>query len=266
VGGYIQHSIIDFGDCFGSIWEPPMMGRRTGHSHYFAGDHVLRDWLSLGLRKNEWDENRFGVTKNVLGYYKVSDFEPDAWRPGYPNPAMLRMTERDGAWMARILARITPEHIVAMLQASQIRKESTMKELTRVVLGRRLRTLSRYLSRLSPLTEPEVKGNSMCLEDLAVTAKLWAPNLRKYSAIAYTGNELKDAARISAKAQSPKVCVELPPVAGAGEQSPQYLVVDVFAQAGSSLHVPARVHLYALGAGGYRVVGLERPDSDSPPS
>ena len=38
-------------------------------------------------------------------------FEPDDWKPGYPNPAFSRMKEQDAAWMARIIAEFSDEHL-----------------------------------------------------------------------------------------------------------------------------------------------------------
>ena len=57
------------------------------------------------------------------------------------------------------------------------------------------------------------------------------------------------------------VCATLPEDAGGRAGAPAYLVLDVAAGAAP----PARVHLYHLGAEGFRVVGLERPGrADAP--
>jgi len=267
--GYIQHYFIDWGDCFGSVWEPPMMGRRVGHSNYMSPGHIMADWLSFGLITRPWDTNRFGPTKAVLGYYDVDNFEPAEYHPGYPNPAMLRMTERDGAWMARILARITPAHVHAMLGEAKIQDPAIFAELERVVLGRRVKLLARYLTRVSPLTDPEVivtgGGKAeLCMEDLAVTANVVSPQHRSYRARAWVTTDLEAAPVPNVRTPS-LVCAQLPAAPGASEATPQYVIVDVFAQTGSEDRVPARVHLYHLGGTNYRVVGLQRPYDAKPP-
>ena len=267
-GGYIQHNILDFGDCFGSIWEPPMMGRRIGHSHYFAADHIFEDFITLGLIKRPWDENRFGPSGKVFAYYKVADYHPSEWRPGYPNPAMLRMTERDAAWMARIVARMTPAHVKAMIASARIQDPAIEKELTRIVLGRRQRTLGRYLSRVSALTDPTVLpeggGASLCVDDRGVSGETFPLASRKYGARAFVGDRLEPTALAPTRLR-PRLCVQLPPVPGATPKVPGYLIVDLYAWTGSETRVPARVHLYHLGGGDYRVVGLERPYHNDPP-
>lgn len=265
--GYVQHHYLDFGDCFGSIWEPPMMGRRIGHSHYFAADHIFMDLITFGTIERPWEDTRFSATKAVLGYYQVEGFFPDAYRPGYPNPAMLRMTEADGAWMARILARMTPAHIEAMIDAGQIQNPALRDELLRVVLGRRQKSLARYLGRLSPLTAPTVslrpQGAELCMDDLAVIGGVLPVMGRKYGARAFLGDTVTKQA-IERVRVGPKVCVDLPPTGGAAEE-PRYLIVDMYAFTSSEPRVPARVHLYHSGGTDYTVVGLERPDNNDPP-
>jgi hypothetical protein len=267
-GGYVHHSMLDFGDCFGSVWEPPDLGRRIGHSHYFAADHIAGDFITFGLVKRPWDDNRFGKAGKALGYYKVDDFVPDGWRPGYPNPAMLRMSERDGAWMARILARMTPAHIVAMLGEAKITDQELLDELTRIVLGRRRKLLARYLSGVSPLTDPEVvvHGGSaeLCMDDLAVTAGVFPRSTRRYQVRAYLTTALERAAVPKLRIVD-RVCAPLPAVPGSGPDDPKYMVVDMFGRTGSQQWVPARVHLYHSGGSDYRVVGLERPSEPTPP-
>jgi hypothetical protein len=269
LGGYVQHNYLDFGDCFGSIWEPPMMGRRIGYSHYFAGDHVFIDLITFGTIKRQWDDNHFSTTGPVLGYYQVDNFVPDEYRPGYPNPAMLRHTERDAAWMARIMARMSPGHVKAMIEAGRIQDQAINDELVRVVLGRRMKVLARYLSRLSALTDPTVTpgpsgGAQLCMEDLGVTAGVFPQMGRQYNARAYLGDTAtrQNIARVRT---TPHMCVDLPGVGGASPDAPRYLMVDMFALTGSQPKAPARVHLYHLGGADYKVVGLERPADASPP-
>lgn len=271
--GFIRHHIIDFGDCFGSIWEPPMMGRRIQHSSYFDGPEIFVDWITLGLMKRPWDDNRFGPTGATFGYYKVDNFDPEEWEPGYPNPAMLRMTERDGAWMARILARLDPPLIRAAIDAGRTGSARLDRELFRLLMGRRQRVLARYLTRLSALTRPRVDGRELCLEDLVLRSGLLPAEARRYTARAWTSSDPAEGELTSAspgavarKGETPDVCLPLPQQAEASPERPGYLIVDVIAAGGSAARVPARVHLYDRGeAEGFMVVGLERPaDRDRP--
>ncbi len=264
--GYVRHALLDWGDCFGSIWPWDRLTRRFGHSYYLAFDHVLVDFVTLGILQRPWDKVEVGPAGRVFAYFDVEHFTPDAWRPGYPNPAFGRMTERDAAWMARIVAKIDDAAVDAMVDAAQIKTEVTDRELRRILKGRRERILRRWLARLSPLTQPELSGDKLCLEDLVVAANLSPMSARRYTLRAYVGDELEQVDLPAPTSPSTaRVCTTLPRVSGASATSPRYVIVDLSATSpGFTSNAPARVHLYDLG-GTYKLAGLERPDSTAKP-
>jgi hypothetical protein len=267
--GYVRHDMIDFGDCFGSVWEPPALGRRLGHSHYFDLQDTLEDWFTFGLRERPWERARFGPTGKVFGYYGTEDFEPERWKAGYPNPAFSRMSERDGAWMARIVAGFSEDALRVLVREGQFGDSLLENELARVLIGRRARILQRYLTRFSALTRPEIRRGTqreLCLRDLVWSSGLHGASERRYAVTAY--GDLAPATRLDDVRQGfgQRVCATLPPEPGASPQAPAYLIVDWVAQTEQrAAEFPARVHLYDLGPGGLRIVGLERPESFDPP-
>ncbi len=268
-GGYVRHYMIDFGDTFGSIWEPPMLGRRIGHAYYLDFGYLFEDFFTLGLIERRWDTVRFGKTERVFGYYDIETFDPDNYKPGYPNPAFGRKSERDAAWMARILARFSDAHIRAMVDASQM-GDRLGDELVRLLRGRRDKILRRYLTRLSPLAWPKVERRgaaaALCLEDMAVVGGVVTKAERGYRARAWLGEDRTPALlNTPALNEGSWACVGLPALPGASTSAPEYLIVDVVATSGSQRTAPARAHLYHLGGTDYRVVGLERPSDDDPP-
>ncbi|MBW2522568.1 MAG: hypothetical protein JRI23_00265 [Deltaproteobacteria bacterium] len=269
-GGHVRHNIIDFGDCFGSIWEPPMLGRRIGHSSYLDPSHIGEDFINFGMKERPWDVARFGPSGKVWGYFDVERFDPEEWQPGFPNPAMTRMVERDGAWMARIMAHFTDAHLRAMIATGKIGDPLLERELTRILIGRRDKILARYLSGVSSLSKPRVhlvEGTArLCLNDLGVQAGVFDPALRAYRARAWLSTDLVPAPPPHVERIGDRtVCTVLPPASGASPSAPRYVIVDVTGRSGSQNVAPARVHLYHLGGSDFRVVGLERPDDDEPP-
>ena len=170
--GYVRHYMIDFGDTLGITFAWDDLARRFGHSGYFDVPDMAVDYLTLGLLDRPWHHADFGQAGKELGYYDGRRFQPDKWKPGYPNPAFQRHTERDAAWMARIIARFKEAHIAALTQRGRWTQPIISSELTRILIERRRRILERYLSRLSPLTWPtvtEADGTArVCMQDLAV--------------------------------------------------------------------------------------------------
>jgi hypothetical protein len=270
--GYLRHYILDAGDSFGMIWnESDAMSRRLGQSHYLDLEHMATDFVSVGLVPRGWQGVTKGPASDVLGYYDVERFDPERWRNGYPNRAFEQRTERDTAWMARIISRFGEEEIRALVETGRFSRELSEDELVRILLGRRERILERYLTRLSPLSFPavEVAGRSsrLCLRDVAIESGLRDVGAREHGARAYLGWPPLDGveARTAMEATG-RLCVDLPHQPGATPESPRYLIVDVTVSTPSRDEpAPARVHLYQLGPARYRVVGLERPDGFSPP-
>jgi hypothetical protein len=154
---YVRHYYLDFGDGFGSDWEIEELTRRIGHSNYLDLSHVVEDFLTLGLIPRPWYYNSRSDAAPIFGYFEAASFRPEAWEPGYPNPAFDRMQPEDAAWMARLLAHFTDEHVRAMLDEAEIAVPEYDAELYHTLLARRDRILEHYLRVRSPLTHFEVE-------------------------------------------------------------------------------------------------------------
>jgi hypothetical protein len=271
--GYVRHHLIDFGDCFGSLWEgPAQQAWRRGHAYWFGPGQIVADFISFGVVERPWDRAQMGPSGMLLGYYGVEEFDAEAWYPTYPNPAFGRMTEHDAAWMARIIARIERPQLEAMVAAAEL-EPKLHAELVRILIGRRQKILARYLSRLSPLAvelpAPSAPAQ-LCATDLALSNGLAASD-RRYTARAWQGLELASspAPRVTLRAPG-QPCVQLGDLpASTSEQ--QYWVLDLRVKDGSpqperALGVPPlRLHLYRH-AQQFSLVGVERPEHDGPPS
>jgi hypothetical protein len=267
--GHVRHYYIDLGDCFGSEWEWESISKRLGHSYYFDPPAVALDLLTLGVIERPWDRAERSKEGDIFGFFSDRDFEPDIWHGGYPNPAFARLTELDGAWAARVIARFTPELVEAAVRAGNYSEPRHTTFLVSALIKRQQAILKQYLSRLSPIADLKIGGlTELCGVDLARRSGIAGARSLRYAAAVYAGDSFALRARPAVRAAPDGgVCLSLPHVAddgGAPDDAPaRYVVVDV-----TNGFAPGalRAHLYDLGTRrGYKLAGIERPDGADPP-
>ncbi|MCO4769887.1 MAG: hypothetical protein KDA24_07625 [Deltaproteobacteria bacterium] len=281
---YIKHHYIDFGDCLGSRWAQDGLSRRFGHSYYLDVADVLLDFVSLGVVVRPWQKVGISEYTPQWGYYDAEHFKPPNWKAGYPNISFNRMLDDDGAWMARILAHFTDEHIAAMLSEAHMGRERDREQITRTLITRRDKLLAWYLQVRSPLADFEVvegdDGPEVCFTDLAAKTGALDPRRIRYESRMYVGDwETPAWVRHENEAVSPPAdgasCVALveggvrasASGAGASNDPSRYQILDllVYPETGSEPIGPARLHFYDTPEG-FVLAGVERPADDRPPA
>ena len=275
---YVRHYYLDFGDSFGSQWDWEYLTRRLGHSNYFDVGDVFVDLITLGTIPRAWEQVEISPVAPLFGYFDAAHFDPMDWEPGYPNPAFSRMRDEDGAWMARILAHFTDEHIRAALDEAHLFDPIHDAELYRLLVARRDRILHAYLRIRSPLHHFEVTGPGdapqLCFVDLASLTGVTDGRLVRYQTqMTFGDNDTPTWSRfeeVQPTSDSATVCIELTedgqrPVPLDSDVAPdshqRYAVLDVFLlpESGAEPIPPARLHFYDLGELNFQLVGIERP-------
>jgi hypothetical protein len=248
--GFVRHYILDLGDCFGSVWAWEGITRRLGHAYYLDFPYLAEDFVTLGSIERPWE--RAKRNGPIFNYFSARDFDPEAWRGGYPNPAFQRMTEADGAWMARILAHFDAAKVSAAVSVGQY-TETDSRYLEQTLLARRFAILQRYLGRLSPISQVSVVGDQLCGVDLARATGVVPDETLTFAATLHRPDKKPAPARVHAS-QGGKLCVEL---SHAEDPADSYLIAEIRNGYASG---PLRAHLHDLGAGqGFRLAGIERP-------
>jgi hypothetical protein len=255
--GYVRHYYLDTSDTLGSEWAWDGISRRLGHSYVLDWGDIGLDFVTLGLQSRPWDRAQRVPGFEMFGYFSTRDFSPEGWVNEYPNPAFSRMTERDGAWMARILAGFTPELIRTLARMGRFSDPRYADYVAGVLEGRLDAILARYLLRLSPLANIHVEaGDRLCAEDRAEARALRPADQFQYRA--RIGGRWLEVTRPGAG----RVCAILPHVGGDGgppDDAPErYLTVRL---EDGVARGPLLAHLYDLGpTRGYRLAGCERPE------
>jgi len=257
--GYVRHYYLDTSDSLGSEWDWDGVSRRMSHSYLLDWGDIGYDFVTLGIPTRPWERTERTKGHEKFGYFDLATFVPEDWKNEYPNPAFSRMTERDGAWMTRILARFTPEMVNALAEIGKFSNPSDTAYIGNLLNARLEKILARYLTRLSPLTDVRVEnGNQLCALDLARYRHVRSAEQFQYSAQLAAGSNLPVVPRTDNS-----VCVTLPQgglAASLRDDAPErYLMVSI---SNGVAPGPLLVHLYDLGAvRGFRVVGLERPEA-----
>jgi hypothetical protein len=255
--GYVRHYYLDTSDCLGSEWNWDGISRRLGHSYLLDYGDIARDFVTLGLPLRTWDTIKRTPGQEQFGYFNVEDFDPEGWKNEYPNPAFSRMTERDGAWMARILSRFTPEMVLAIAKLGEFSDPRATLFVAATLEGRLERLLERYLTRLSPIADLHLEDSALlCGVDLAERRGVRGASDFRYQARLASGVPLTVTRRPGGE-----LCVALPRIAGdtgpADDSPARYFAVAI---ADGVARAPLVAYLYDWGpARGYAIAGIERP-------
>jgi hypothetical protein len=238
--GYVRHYQLDFGDCLGSLSGWHRVSERRGHAYEVDWPVAFTELLTLGLLPRPWRDPQLSPAGKSLGYFTAEAFTPDNYRTAYRYGPYTRVTEADAAWGARILARISPAMIHAVVAAAGLTDPVMERELERALVGRRDKLLRRYLTRLSPLTRPRLDDTGrLCVADARIEGGV-------PTGTAFTATVVGGAALPVAKGAAPdETCVGPVPAAAADG----YTVVELRADVTN----PLRVHLR-----GQTIVGLDR--------
>ena len=256
--GYVRHYIIDTSDVIGGGIASSVATLRLGHAYLASVPDVVFDFVTLGIIERPWDRARPVPGREKFGLFSARDFDPERWRGAYPNPAMLRMTERDAAWMARIIARFTAADIRAIAATGRFRDARDTAYLAQVLIDRQHQILARYLTRLSPLSDVRAPDTGqLCALDLA-RASATLPADQFHYRVRETGADRR-VELVATPAAGGIVCFR--PISFArrelGDDAGERRVT--FELWNGTAAGPLEIHAYDLGPRGMFVVGLKRP-------
>ena len=142
------------------------MSRRLGHTYCSAGDIALA-LITFGAVEKPWDRAHYEKGEEKFGVLLGPRLRSGLVGSDYPNPAFLRMTERDGAWMARKIAKFSPDDIKKIVDLGRWSRPVDGTYLTKLLIARQRKILFRYLGKLSPLGDVHSEADRICATDFA---------------------------------------------------------------------------------------------------
>ena len=179
--GYVKHYLLDFSATLGA-YEWPIDPLRVGHEYMFDAAAMGKSFVTLGFWRRPWRNAR--VEHSEVGYFSADLFEPDKWKPSFPNIAFERMDDSDGYWGAKIVTAFTEDTLGKIAAEGAFLRP----EVTRYVhetLRRRQEAIGKYwFNRVTPVEEIQLRGvgsaTHLQFRDIGVERGYVRPASRSY--------------------------------------------------------------------------------------
>jgi hypothetical protein len=150
---YIRHQVRDFGAILGSstrFTEPPI----SNHEYYVEKDSSLKRMYTFGLYAPRYQ--RAGAPENMppsIGWFESTSFEPEAWKPNYPNTAFSNLQPDDAFWGARLVSRFSDQAIRAIVERAGYDDPQAVEYLARTLARRRDIIARTWLNGVNPIVD-----------------------------------------------------------------------------------------------------------------
>ena len=262
---YIRHFLMDFGSTFGSGSVDLQLPNLSFH-YWLDLDEVRRNMRSFGLRvptyrRVEWPE--FPKYESI-GRWESTFYVPQDWRNDYPNPAFVRMTDRDAFWAARIIMRFTPDELAAIVEAGQVSDPDAAEYFLDTLIERQHKSARYYMHRLNPIDEFAVTPEGLRFVNLSEQYGFADPGTTyRFQWSVYDNRD--DSTRALQDAEDTSdTTLRLPDAPDVTVGTERYLLAEVHVMNDDHPMWNRRVGIYLRPVGEtFEVVGIER-ESDPP--
>lgn len=163
---FIRHQLIDFGSTLGSASTKPNSAR-SGHDYLFGWRPAAKEFFSLGFYVPYWARTQFPDFPSV-GRFEHAAFDPERYRPEYPNPAFLNALPEDLYWATKKVVAFTDEQIRAIVKTGQYSDLGAESWVIECLIKRRDKIARVYLNQVLAVDHFDVSGDELRFEDLAV--------------------------------------------------------------------------------------------------
>ena len=247
--GHVRHYLIDFGSTLGSgsIFAQK---RRPGNEYMWEAKPTFASIASLGLWRRPWVNVEYPEFPSI-GRFEADYFQPEKWKPEYPNAAFREMDLEDAFWAARQMLRFRDGDIEAVVKTARFSNPLAEAYLTQCLIKRRDKMGNYWLRRTCPLDNFRIEGDSIRFDDLLVVAGYSARMAEWRVRFESFDNGTGARSQLGGESRAGENRVVLPaPVREASSGS--YFVVH-FSNAGQTLDLFLRREMEGL-----RIVGLQR--------
>jgi hypothetical protein len=162
--GYVKHYLIDFGSALGSDSVRPN-DFRSGNEYEVEWGPIFKSAFTLGFLDRKWRSVHYPEYPAV-GRFESQFFQPENWKPDYPNPAFNRMLPDDALWAIKIIMRFTDEMVGALVKTGHYENPGAEDYVTKTLIERRNKIVNYYLTLLPPLDNFRWNAESLEFKNL----------------------------------------------------------------------------------------------------
>lgn len=182
--GYLRHYLIDFAATLGSGTIRPHEPREGLEYNFDLWDTVGR-MFTLGFYRVGWEDAEWSPIHPTVGWLRGEAFEPDRWKPNWPNQAFSNLTARDGYWGAKLVGSFSDEQIRAAVDAGELPDAWAADTLATILTTRRDAIVEHWYGKVSPVENPQVKESdgtvvTVVFDDLGVRDGPWTSDRTRY--------------------------------------------------------------------------------------
>jgi hypothetical protein len=253
----VKHYLQDVGSTFGMCnafheWD-------LSYEYFYDGPASRKRFFTLGFGLSPWQTVHYDEYPSV-GKFEGDVFDPRTWKPQTPTTAYMELRDDDAFWAARRIAAFTDELIRAAVHTGQFSDPQAEKHLADVLIKRREKIKSIYLTAVNPIVNPALDGNGrLTFENAAVTANVVEGPI-SYRASWFLFDNATGATKPLSETESATANIDAP--GGLPTSSGNFVAVDITAdhQAHPVWKQPVRAFFRRDGSG-WKLVGFERqPD------
>ena len=161
---YIKHHLMDFGSCLGS-GSIRQQSLRAGWEYMVDWSQIFKGIATLGIWVRPYLKAEY-PDYPAIGRFESTLFEPQKWKPEYPNPAYENMLPADAFWGAKQVMAFSDEEISAICRTGRISDPDAEKYLIDCLIERRQKTGKYWFSMLLPLDAFRVENGQIVFRNL----------------------------------------------------------------------------------------------------
>ena len=199
-----------------------------------------------------------------VGRWEAVSYEPHEWGNDYPNPAFVRMTDRDAFWAAKIIMRFTPDELQAIVESGAFTDPVEATYFLDVLIARQRKTARHYLNRLNPLDDFTVGAGGLGFANLSERYGFAPPGSIYRVAWSTYDNATGRTQAVGEAREYRESVIPLPRGPGDLTGADRYLLAELHTLHEDHPRWNRRVGVYLRPTtDGFEVVGIER-ESDPP--